>query len=151
MPNQVYQVIQSIKNLDSETVNSLTKQCREALSSLVGEKIESGCFIKTQMSKFCGTTKPQNIANIGYRYLREGKRIEILVDKTKDQNPISFDDFLQYESVKYWLEQLTVPDTKISKKIEDYRELRKTYAYQVWKFCNWLYLREIECHISRHI
>ncbi len=147
MTNQIYQVIQNIKDLDPDIVNSLTKQCRIVLSSLeIGQDFESNSFVKTEMPKFCGTKDPRNIANIGYRYLREGKRIGILVDKTNDQNPISFEDFLHQESIEYWLEQLSSTRYKNLKTKRRLQGTQETYAYQVWKFNNWLYSREIECH-----
>jgi len=139
MPNQIYQVIQNIEDLDPDVVNSLTKQCRIVLSSLeIGQDFQSNSFVKTQMPKFCGTKEPRNIANIGYRYLREGKRIGILVDKTNDQNPISFEDFLHQESIEYWLEQLSSTRYKNLKTKRRLQGTQETYAYQVWKFNNWL-------------
>jgi hypothetical protein len=152
MTNQVYQVIQSIDEMDSDIINSITKQCRDVLSSLkTGQIFESSSFVKTQMPKFCGTSEPRNIANIGYRYLREGKRIGILADKTNDQDPIRFEDFLHQESVEYWLEQLSSTRYKNIKTNRKLRGTQETYAYQVWKFNNWLYSKEIECHRTRQI
>jgi len=104
MAKQVYQVIRSVDELDTASKESLTKQCRMVLSSFqVGQTIESRKFINTEMPKYCASKQHQNIACVGYRFLREGKRVGVLEDKSKDQRPISFDEFLQQESIQYWI------------------------------------------------
>jgi len=152
MANLQYQVIRTVDAMDSGHTDTLTKQCKKVLSSLqLGQTFEASSFLKDQMPIFCRTAEPRNIANIGYRYLREGKRLGILSATSKDVKPISFDDFLQLDSVQYWLEQLSSTKYKNLKSNRKLYGTQETYAYQAWAFNNWLYSKDFEIHKSRQI
>jgi len=94
MTNLQYQVIRTIDAIDSGHTDTLTKQCKKVLSSLqLDQTFEASSFVRDQMQIFCRTAEPRNIANIGYRYLREGKRPGILSATSIDVKPISFENF----------------------------------------------------------
>jgi hypothetical protein len=152
MASQTYQVIHTINEIDSDKLDSITKQCRTVLESLkVGQTFEARSFVKNQMPYFCKTRISQNIANIGYRYLREGKKLGILYEKPSDAKPISFDEFLKLDSITYWLEQLSSTRYKNLKLHRKLYGTQETYAYQVWAFNNWLYSKTFECHLTMQI
>ncbi|MBT4326341.1 MAG: hypothetical protein HOD60_05455 [Candidatus Nitrosopelagicus sp.] len=78
-----YTVIKDINAVDSSHNSSTSKQCKKVLGSLkIGETIEARQFVKETIPKFCKTVNPRNIANIGYRYLREGKKIGMLFENS---------------------------------------------------------------------
>jgi len=152
MANLQYQVIRTVDAIDSGHTDTLTKQCKKVLSSLqLGQTFEASSFLKDQMPIFCRTTEPRNIANIGYRYLREGKRLGILSATSIDEKPISFDDFLQLDSIEYWLEQLSSTKYKNLKSNRKLYGTQETYAYHAWAFNNWLHSKDFEIHKSRQI
>ena len=78
-----YTVIKDINAVDSSHNSSTSKQCKKVLGSLkIGETIEARQFVKETIPKFCKTVNPRNIANIGYRYLRVGKKIGMLFENS---------------------------------------------------------------------
>lgn len=92
-----YTVFKTINEIDSNHTSIITPQCKKVLSSLEkGESFEARKFVKEKMPKFCKTTNARNIANTGYRYLREGKKIGMLQEKTREEKSISFEGSLSF-------------------------------------------------------
>ena len=78
-----YTVIKNFHTVDSSHKSTITNQCKKVLGSLkIGETVEARQFVKETIPKFCKTVNPRNIANIGYRYLREGKKIGMLFENS---------------------------------------------------------------------
>ncbi len=102
MKNLSYTVIKSISDINSSHTDTITGQCKRVLSSLEKDvSFEARKFVKEIMPKFCKTTNARNIANIGYRYLRDGKKIGLLFEESKEEKSISFEDFIKLDSVAY--------------------------------------------------
>lgn len=92
MTNQVYKVIKTLDQISPDKRNSLTRACKKLLESLqVGQTIESARFVQEQIPKISSAKEPVNIACIGYRYLRDGKRIGMLAEKTEQKPTLPFD------------------------------------------------------------
>ena len=134
-----YTVIKSLKTVDSRHKYTITNQCKKVLDSLkVGEIIEAKQFVKDTMPKFCNTVNPRNIANIGYRYLREGKTLGILSENPKEEKSIIFEEFIKIDSVAYWISQLSTTKYKNLKTNKILQGTQGTHAYLLWAFNEWL-------------
>jgi hypothetical protein len=80
METVTYTVIKPINEIDFTHTGIITTQCKKVLSSLViGESFEARKFVKEQMPKFTNSADARNIANMGYRYLRDGKKIVLTI------------------------------------------------------------------------
>ena len=90
------------------------------------------------MPKFCKTTNARNIANIGYRYLRNGKKIGMLFEESKEEKSISFEDFIKLDSVEYWISQLSCTKFKNLKCNTILHGTQATHGYHLWAFNEWL-------------
>ena len=76
MENTTYTVIKTINDIDSIHTGIVTEQCKKVLASLqVGESFEARKFVKERMPKFTNSSNARNIANMDYRYLRDGKKL----------------------------------------------------------------------------
>ena len=134
-----YTVIKDINAVDLSHNSSTSKQCKKVLGSLkIGETIEARQFVKEIMPKFCSTVNPRNIANIGYRYLREGKKLGVLSENPKEEKSISFKDFIKIESVAYWISQLSTTKYKNIKCNTILHGTQATHGYHLWAFNEWL-------------
>lgn len=108
MRTTYYTVIKDIEDIDSTHTAKITDQCRKVLSSLQkGESFEVRKFVKERVPKFSQSANARNIANMRYRYLREGKRIGILKEHDKEEKSISFEEFIRLDSVEYWISQIS--------------------------------------------
>ena len=134
-----YTVIKDFHTVDSTHKSTITNQCKKVLGSLkIGETVEARQFVKETMPKFCNTVNPRNIANIGYRYLREGKKIGVLSENPKEEKSISFKDFIKIESVAYWISQLSTTKYKNIKCNTILHGTQATHGYHLWAFNEWL-------------
>ena len=101
METVTYTVIKTINEIDFTHTDKITEQCKKVLSSLnKGESFEARKFVKEKMPKFTNSANARNIANMGYRYLRDGKKIGMLHEEPKEQKSISFEDFIKLDSVE---------------------------------------------------
>ena len=108
METVTYTVIKTINDIDFTHTDKITEQCKKVLSSLnKGESFEARKFVKEEMPKFTNSANARNIANMGYRYLRDGKKIGMLHEEPKEQKSISFKKFIKLDSVEYWISQLS--------------------------------------------
>jgi len=141
-----YTVIKDFHAIDSTHKSTTTNQCKKVLGSLkIGETFEARQFVKDTMPKFCNTVNPRNIANIGYRYLREGKKIGVLSENPKEEKSISFEDFIKIESVAYWISQLSTTKFKNIKCNTILHGTQATHGYHLWAFNEWLHSKSFNC------
>jgi|CXWL01.1.fsa_nt_gi hypothetical protein len=81
--------------------------------------------------------------DIFYQSLSIAKKIELVKEVTN--YPISFRDFVNLESVKYFTEQLRQDKRKNTKwDIYNLSPTQKSYLYALWNFNNWLYGKKFE-------
>jgi len=138
MRTTTYTVIKTINDIDSAHTGMITEQCKKVLSSLQkGESFEARKFVKEQMPKFTNSANARNIANIGYRYLRDGKKIGMLYEKPKEQKSISFEEFIRLDSVEYWINQLSSTKFKNIKCNTILCGTQATHGYHLWAFNEW--------------
>lgn len=136
----------TISDINSSHTDIITGQCKKVLASLQkGESIEARKFVKEIMPKFCKTTNARNIANIGYRYLRDGKKIGMLFEESKEEKSISFEDFIKLDSVEYWISQLSCTKFKNLKCNTILHGTQATHGYHLWAFNEWLQSRTFRC------
>jgi hypothetical protein len=101
MENTTYTVIKTINDIDSEHTGMITEQCKKVLSSLQkGESFEARKFVKERMPRFTNSANARNIANIGYRYLRDGKKLGML-HKESQEGKSSFINFKNRSSKNF--------------------------------------------------
>lgn len=147
-----YTVIKDIKTVDFSHKNTITNQGKKVLASLqIGEIIEAKRFVKEIMPKFCNTINPRNIANVGYRYLREGKKLGILSENPKEEKSISFENFIEIESVAYWISQLSTTKYKNLKTNKILQGTQGTHGYHLWAFNEWLQGKTFRCRVIKQI
>lgn len=152
MKNLSYSVIKTINDIDSSHTDLLTVQCKRVLSSLEkGDSLEARKFVKEKMPHFCKTTNARNIANIGYRYLREGKKIGMLQEQAKEEKSISFEDFIKLDSVEYWINQLSSTKFKNLKCNTILHGTQATHGYHLWAFNEWLQDRTFRCRVIKQL
>ena len=147
-----YTVIKDFHTVDSIHKSTITNQCKKVLGSLkIGETIEARQFVKETMPKFCSTVNPRNIANIGYRYLREGKKLGVLSENPKEEKSISFEDFIIIDSVAYWISQLSTTKYKNLKTNKILQGTQGTHGYHLWAFNEWLQGKTFRCRVIKQL
>ena len=147
-----YTVIKDINAVDSSHNSSTSKQCKKVLGSLkIGETIEARQFVKETIPKFCKTVNPRNIANIGYRYLREGKKIGMLLEKPIEEKSIIFENFIKLDTVEYWISQLSSTKYENLKTNKILHGTQGTHAYHLWAFNEWLQGKTFQCKVVRQL
>ena len=147
-----YTVIKDFHTVDSIHKSTITNQCKKVLGSLkIGETIEARQFVKEIMPKFCSTVNPRNIANIGYRYLREGKKLGVLSENPKEEKSISFEDFVIIDSVAYWISQLSTTKYKNIKCNTILQGTQATHGYHLWAFNEWLQGKTFRCRVIKQL
>jgi len=146
METVTYTVINTINDIDSSHTDTITDQCKKVLSSLQkGETFEARVFVKEKMPKFTNSANARNIANIGYRYLRDGKKLGMLYEETKEEKSISFENFIKIDSVKYWISQLSSTKFKNLKCNTILHGTQATHGYHLWAFNEWLHGKTFRC------
>lgn len=81
METATYTIIKAINDVGTHRVR-ITDQCRKVLASLQkGESFEARKFVKERVPRFSQSANTRNIACMGYRYLRVGKKIGRLDEK----------------------------------------------------------------------
>lgn len=141
-----YTVIKTINEIDSIHTRAITDQCKKVLSSLVkGDSFEARKFVKEKVSEFSKSANARNIANMGYRYLREGKKLGILREENKEQKSISFENFIKIDTVAYWISQLSSTKFKNIKCNSILHGTQATHGYHLWAFNEWLHGKTFRC------
>jgi hypothetical protein len=150
METASYTVIKTINEIDSTHMSAISTQCSKVLSSLTkGESFEARKFVRDQMPKFTSSANARNIANIGYRYLREGKKIGMLKEKKREQKSISFENFIKLDTVEYWINQLSSTKFKNLKCNTVLHGTQATHGYHLWAFNEWLQGKSFRCRIIK--
>lgn len=152
MKTLTYTVIKTIEDIDFERTDMITKQCKKVLSSLQkGESFLAKKFVKEEMPKFTSITDARNIANMGYRYLRDGKKIGMLYEEPKEQKSISFENFIKLDSVEYWINQLSSTKFKNLKPNTILHGTQATHSYNLWAFNEWLHGKTFQCKVIKQL
>lgn len=152
MQNLTYTVIKTIENIDSSHIDMITEQCKKVLSSLQkGESFLAKKFVKEEMPKFTNITDARNIANMGYRYLRDGKKIGILHEEPKEQKSISFENYIKLDSVGYWISQLSSTKFVNIKCNAILHGTHATHSYHLWAFNEWLQGKTFRCRVIKQL
>jgi hypothetical protein len=150
MKNLSYRVIKTINEIDSSHMSTITAQCKRVLTSLQkGDIFEAKKFARENMPKFCKTANARNIINIGYRYLRDGKKIGMLFEIPKEKKSISFEDFIKLDTVNYWISQLSSTKFKNLKCNTILHGTQATHGYHLWAFNEWLQGKTFRCRIIK--
>jgi hypothetical protein len=150
METASYTVIKTINDIDSSHTSTISAQCNRVLSSLTkGDSFEARKFVREQMPKFTSSANARNIANIGYRYLREGKKIGMLKEKKREEKSISFEDFIKLDTVEYWINQLSSTKFKNLKCNTVLHGTQATHGYHLWAFNEWLQGKTFRCRIIK--
>lgn len=152
MKNLSYTVIKTISDINSVHTGMITEQCKKVLSSLQkGESFEARKFVKEQMPRFTNSANARNIANIGYRYLRDGKKIGMLHEEPKEQKSISFEEFIKLDTVEYWINQLSSTKFKNIKCNTILHGTQATHGYHLWAFNEWLQGKIFRCRAIKQL
>lgn len=152
MKTVTYTVINTINEIDSTHTDKITTQCKKVLASLQkGESFEARKFVKEKMPKFTNSANARNIANMGYRYLRDGKKIGMLHEEPKEQKSISFEDFIKLDSVQYWISQLSSTKFKNIKCNTILCGTKATHGYHLWAFNEWLQDKMFRCRTIKQL
>ncbi|MGY8766488.1 MAG: tyrosine-type recombinase/integrase [Nitrospinaceae bacterium] len=152
MQTTTYTVIKSFGDTNLNHSENITKQCKNALSSLQkGETFEARKFIKEIMPRFCKATNIRNIANIGYKHLKVGTNIGMLHLKSKEEKSISFKNFIKLDSVEYWISQLSSTKFKNIKINSILHGTQATHGYHLWAFNEWLQGKSFRCKVIRQL
>ena len=152
METTTYTVIKTINDIDSAHTGIITEQCKKVLSSLnKGESFEARKFVKERMPKFSKSANARNIANMGYRYLRDGKKIGMLKKQHKEGKSISFEDFIKLDSVEYWISQLSSTKFKNVKCNTILHGTQATHGYHLWAFNEWLQDKTFRCRAIKQL
>ena len=147
-----YTVIKGMNDVDSAHTTKITDQCRKVLSSLQkGESFEARKFVKERVPKFSQSANARNIANMGYRYLRDGKKIGMLKEHEKEEKSISFEDFIKLDTVEYWISQLSSTKFKNVKCNTILHGTQSTHGYHLWAFNEWLQGKTFRCRAIRQL
>ena len=145
-----YTVIKTIDEIDSTHMSTISTQCNKVLSSLTkGDSFEARRFVREQMPKFTSSANARNIANIGYRYLREGKKIGMLKEKKREKKSISFENFIKLDTVEYWINQLSSTKFKNLKCNTVLHGTQATHGYHLWAFNESLQGKSFRCRIIK--
>ena len=152
METTTYTVIKTINDIDSVHTGTITEQCKKVLSSLQkGESFEARKFVKERMPRFTNSANARNIANMGYRYLRDGKKLGMLHEKSKEGKSISFENFIKLDSVAYWISQLSSTKFKNVKCNTILHGTQATHGYHLWAFNEWLHGKTFRCRAIKQL
>lgn len=152
METTTYTVIKTINDMDSAHIGIITEQCKKVLSSLQkGESFEARKFVKERMPKFTNISNARNIANMGYRYLRDGKKLGMLHEEAKEIKSISFENFIKLDSVGYWISQLSSTKFKNIKCNTILHGTQATHGYHLWAFNEWLHGKTFRCRAIKQL
>ena len=152
METTTYTVIKTINDINSVHTETITDQCRKVLSSLnKGETFEARKFVKERIPKFTKSTNARNIANMGYRYLRDGKKLGLLQEEYKEEKSISFEDFIKLDSINYWISQLSSTKYKNLKCNTILHGTQATHGYHLWAFNEWVHGKTFRCRAIKQL
>ncbi|MCE2506290.1 MAG: hypothetical protein J4F36_07465 [Nitrosopumilaceae archaeon] len=152
METVTYTVIKTINDIDSSHTRRITEQCKKVLSSLnKGETFEARKFVKERVPNFTKSVNARNMANMGYRYLRDDKKLGMLQEKIKEEKSISFENFIKLDSVEYWISQLSSTKFKNLKCNTILHGTQATHGYHLWAFNEWLHNKIFRCRAIKQL
>jgi len=148
-----YKVIESF-DPKKEYSEKITSQVSKCLSALQKDRIFSPTeYAKDHLSDFVRDQKPNFLRtkSIVSESMTIAKKIGIIEEIQKQ--PMSFNEFLELESIQYFKNQLRgfKQHHKSSTNQGKIGGTQKLYLYRVWQFSNWLTGRDFEFKKIRQI
>lgn len=144
MPKKLYQVIENFdESIDYNLkIDKRFKKCLTTLKK--GELIEPANFIRQNMSRFCTGTSLKANMTVVYDSIRIGTKIGII--KEVQLEPISFDEFVKYETVQYCAKQINgckYKHQETTHLTKGFGGTQRLYLYHLWHLNNWLIGKKI--------
>ena len=143
MPKRTYEVLQEY---DPKKHGELTKMQSRCLSLMKqGDIFEPKDLINDNMdylSTFVSKNKKYSASHTVFDTLKIAKGLGII--REVDDNPVSFDEFCQIESISYFADQLRGSKNKNLEEKRKVSSTKKDYLYRIWEFNNWLHGKAFE-------
>jgi hypothetical protein len=144
LPRKTYQVIENFDESVAYPVKIDPRFKNVLISLKKGELIEPANFIRQNIGKFCKGTSQKANMTVVYDSLQIGTKIGII--KEVQLEPISFEEFVKYETVQYCAKQINGCKYKHEETTHLTKGLggtQRLYLYHLWHLNNWLIGKKI--------
>jgi len=151
LPKKVYQVLEEYNpKKHNVSLRPSQRKCFELLKK--GDIFEPKIMIVDNAEYFATASCKDHLnasKHAVFSTLRIARSLGII--KEVDTGVISFNDFCQLESLKYFSEQLRGTKNKYLKVTKTDGSTKKNYLYRCWEFNNWLHGKTFEFKQTKHL